>query len=63
MKAVSALTDVTGFGLLGHLTEVCIGSKLSAEIEANKIPVLKSAKKYILSNVLTGASQKELESL
>ena len=58
MKAVSALTDVTGFGLLGHLTEVCIGSKLSAEIEANKIPVLKSAKKYILSNVLTGASQR-----
>ena len=58
MKAVSALTDVTGFGLLGHLTEVCIGSKLSAEIEANKIPILKSAKKYILSNVFTGASQR-----
>ena len=54
MKAVSALTDVTGFGLLGHLTEVCIGSKLSAEIEANKIPVLKSTFGwYILFKNLT----------
>ena len=35
---VTALTDVTGFGLLGHLSEVCEGSNLSAEIAFDKIP-------------------------
>ena len=38
MSSVCAMTDVTGFGLLGHLTEVCKGSGLSAEIEFSKIP-------------------------
>jgi selenide,water dikinase len=36
---VKALTDVTGFGLLGHLLEVCEGSGLSAELEYAKIPI------------------------
>jgi selenophosphate synthetase-related protein len=37
---VTAMTDVTGFGLLGHLIEVCEGSNVSAEIEYEKIPKL-----------------------
>ena len=61
LKEVNALTDVTGFGVLGHLTEVCIASKLSAEIEAEKIPVLNSVKKFILSDIFTGASQRNWE--
>ena len=43
---VKALTDVTGFGLLGHLLEVCEGSGLSAEIEYAKIPLLKNLEAY-----------------
>jgi selenide,water dikinase len=37
---VKALTDVTGFGLLGHLTEMCEGSNLSAEITFDKVPTI-----------------------
>jgi len=43
---VHALTDVTGFGLLGHLIEVCEGSDLSAQIEYAKIPLLKNISYY-----------------
>jgi selenide,water dikinase len=41
---VHALTDVTGFGLIGHLTEMCEGSGLSAEIEYSKVPLLPGVK-------------------
>lgn len=43
---VKALTDVTGFGLLGHLIEVCEGSGVSAEIEYSKIPLLENLRSY-----------------
>lgn len=46
LEYVKALTDVTGFGLLGHLLEVCEGSELSAEIEYAKIPLLKNINSY-----------------
>jgi len=39
-KAVNALTDVTGFGVLGHLIEMCEGAQLSAEIEFGRIPLI-----------------------
>jgi selenide,water dikinase len=38
IDSVTAMTDVTGFGLIGHLTEMCEGSNLSAEIDYSKIP-------------------------
>ncbi len=41
---VHALTDVTGFGLIGHLIEMCEGSGLSAEIEYSKVPLLPGVK-------------------
>jgi selenide,water dikinase len=41
---VHALTDVTGFGLAGHLIEMCEGSGLSAEIEYSKVPLLPGVK-------------------
>lgn len=44
---VRALTDITGFGLLGHLLEVCEGSNLSAEIEYSKIPLLSNIRCYL----------------
>lgn len=43
MPEVTAMTDVTGFGLLGHLIEVCEGSSLSAELEYATVPLLRSA--------------------
>lgn len=47
MKGVSAMTDVTGFGLLGHLTEMCEAAGLSAVIEYDKIPLLENLQSYI----------------
>jgi selenide, water dikinase len=46
LKGVHALTDVTGFGLLGHLTEMAEGSNLTAVVDFSMIPVLEASKKY-----------------
>jgi len=47
---IQAMTDVTGFGLLGHLTEMCTASKVSAKIDFSKVPLLdKEAIDYYLS--------------
>jgi len=46
LSYVTALTDVTGFGLLGHLCEVCEGSNLSADIDYTKVPLLTSISSY-----------------
>jgi selenide,water dikinase len=40
IAGVTAMTDVTGFGLLGHLTEMCEGSKVSAEVYFREVPLL-----------------------
>lgn len=44
---VNAITDVTGFGLIGHLNEVCEASKVSAEINFLNIPLIKNLEFYI----------------
>jgi selenide,water dikinase len=44
---VSAATDITGYGLIGHLLEVCVGSKVGAEIRASAVPVLDGAREYL----------------
>ncbi|MBA3647559.1 MAG: selenide, water dikinase SelD [Chitinophagales bacterium] len=44
ISEVNAMTDVTGFGLLGHLNEICIGSGLSAEINYEKIKLIEGVK-------------------
>ncbi len=43
LEGVHALTDVTGFGLLGHTLEICRGSQLAAHLFANQLPVLPHA--------------------
>ena len=43
LAGVHALTDITGYGLLGHLLEICGGSELGAEINFNALPVLPAA--------------------
>jgi selenide,water dikinase len=45
--SVHAMTDVTGFGLLGHLIEMCEGSKLSAEIDYKSVPLIQGIQKYM----------------
>lgn len=59
---VNALTDVTGFGLLGHLTEVCDGSNLSARIEFDKVPVFDFLDAYIQQKSMPGGTQRNWES-
>jgi len=56
LAAVHALTDVTGFGLLGHLLEVCRGSRLSAFLDMGKVPLLAEVEKLATAGYITGAS-------
>lgn len=46
LEGVHALTDVTGFGLLGHLIEMCEGSNLSAELDNTKVPLIEGIEFY-----------------
>ena len=59
---VSAMTDVTGFGLLGHLIEMCEGSKLSAEIELNKVPRFNFLDEYIQQKSMPGGTMRNWDS-
>ena len=58
MPGVHALTDITGFGLLGHLLEICRGSKLQANVEFAKIPILSAARFLAEQGFVTGASDR-----
>ncbi len=62
MAGVHALTDITGFGLLGHLLEICRGSKLAAELEWSKVPVLGAARPLVEQGFVTGASDRNWSS-
>ena len=53
---VNAMTDVTGFGLLGHLCEVCEGSGLSAEIEFDNVPRFDFLEAYIEQKSMPGGT-------
>lgn len=59
---VKALTDVTGFGLLGHLAEVCEGSGLAAEIEFTKVPRLAAAERYRRQGAVPGGTARNWQS-
>lgn len=56
MPSVHALTDVSGFGLAGHLLELCRGAKLSAEVSWSDLPIIPQALEHVRSGVYTGAS-------
>jgi selenide,water dikinase len=62
MDYVKAMTDVTGFGLLGHLSEMCEGSDLSAVIEFNKVPVISSLAYYLDQKCFPGGTQRNWNS-
>jgi selenide,water dikinase len=58
MSAVHALTDITGFGLAGHLLEICRGSKLAAQVRFDALPVIPEALEWVKQGVATGASER-----
>lgn len=54
---VHALTDVTGFGLLGHLRNVTAASKVTAEVWADRLPVLPAAREYVAAGIAPGGTR------
>ena len=56
MADVHAVTDVTGFGLAGHLLEICRGSDLGARIEFERLPFIAEAERHAHAGIATGAS-------
>jgi selenide,water dikinase len=56
LDSVHALTDVTGFGLLGHLLEIAKGSNVAAKLRWDSIPVLPQALDFAREGIATGAS-------
>ncbi len=62
VPGVRAMTDVTGFGLLGHLVEMCEGANLSAEIEFEKVPKLPVLDKYLVHNTVPGGTNRNWDS-
>lgn len=58
LSDVHALTDVTGFGLAGHLLEIARGSNLSAEIQLHQLPILPGVTDLIAQGFATGASSR-----
>ena len=62
VDGVTAMTDVTGFGLLGHLIEICEGSNLSAVVFADKIKTLDGVKDYIAKGCVPGGTGRNFES-
>ncbi len=59
---VTAMTDVTGFGLLGHLGEMADGSNLSAQLHYAKIPLLNNIHHYISQNCVPGGTKRNWDS-
>jgi len=58
LQGVHALTDITGFGLLGHLTEMCVASNVSAEVEFKKIPTYPFLDDYISKSIYPDMTMK-----
>ncbi len=56
LLGVKAMTDVTGFGLLGHLLEMCEGSDLSAKIIFSNVPIIEGVIEYIAQKSIPGGT-------
>jgi len=62
LPEVKAMTDVTGFGLMGHLTEICEGSSLSAVIDYQAVPKLAEVENYLALGCSPGGAQRNFDS-
>ncbi|MCT8466966.1 selenide, water dikinase SelD [Chromohalobacter canadensis] len=63
VQGVHAMTDVTGFGLAGHLSEVCQASGLKARIDFAKLPRLAEAEAYRRRGAVPGGTQRNRQAL
>lgn len=59
---IHAMTDVTGFALLGHLLEMCQGSGLGAELQTKHIPIIPQALEYLEQGCIPGGTLRNWES-
>jgi selenide,water dikinase len=62
VDAVRSMTDVTGFGLLGHLIEMCEASDVSAEVQFERVPRLGGISGYIAQGSVPGGTARNFES-
>ncbi len=62
LDGVHAMTDVTGFGLAGHLLEMCQGSKLSAAISTGALPLLPKVADYLRQGCIPGGTHRNFAS-
>lgn len=62
LEYVNAMTDVTGFGLLGHLIEICDNSNVSAEIDFKGIPKLPNLDFYLKNKTIPGGTLRNWKS-
>jgi len=62
LSGVHAMTDVTGFGFMGHLLEVCEGSQLQAQVEFAKVPLLTDLSHYLEQDCVPGGSGRNFAS-
>jgi selenide,water dikinase len=62
LPAVTSMTDVTGFGLLGHLIEMCEGSGLCAQIHFSRVPRLNALPEYLRQRTIPGGTTRNFES-
>lgn len=62
IDGVNAMTDVTGFGLAGHLKELCQGSDLRAEVNFNTLPLLPRVLDYLSMGCSPGGAQRNFDS-
>lgn len=62
IEGVTAMTDVTGFGLLGHLSEICQGSQVAAQINFSQVPKLPNIEQYIAQGCVPGGTQRNFDS-
>lgn len=61
LEGVSAMTDVTGFGLMGHLLEVCEGADVSARLRMEAIPLLPAVDHYLQAGAVPGGTLRNLD--
>ncbi len=63
LTSVTAMTDVTGFGLLGHLLEVCQGSNVAAQVDFERVPLLDQAvEEYRQIGCISGGGNRNFDS-
>lgn len=62
LDGVHAITDVTGFGLLGHLCELCDGSDVSAILDSGRVPVLPPVNDYLDQGAVPGGTGRNFDS-